>query len=512
MSSEAENSRRRVRKPLFEYPALPEFPIYFSITFVALIYAWYCVYNASTKWTFRFGFPASVSTLPLLGERFRDEFDWEWNRWGPMAVKSFPFMILNSIVFNMTSRYCSERVWMFSTIIVSLITSTILFTHKLVIISLIQGTFVFVLTHYFRSVYTVWISSMPILYFIMHHTMALSPDAFLVLLFVSYTLLSYISFNIDRVKGFCRQNDKSLFDLYIRMLFYTFYHPYLVSLIVLYRDFEAQIKERPKIRRNWTDITVFALRLLFWVGVIELMLRYFYFGAILTDVNFAANLPKNEFVVMGMAIGNFFHLKYVIIFGIPSLFAKIDKMQPLDGPICISRIALYSKIWRGFDRGLYIFFKQYIFVPICAPTFSLPRKIVGVLVSYSFVLLWHGFQHHNIVWIMLNIIELFIEFTAKALYTVQAVKNFRESTISDRNFRRILGFCQIVPYAFGLYSNFYFLGGSKVGWLFVQRIFWEETVTLRWPFFLLIFCGYNYMHVTMEAEKWLTKRKNTKID
>jgi len=39
-----------------------------------------------------------------------------------------------------------------------------------------------------------------------------------------------------------------------------------------------------------------------------------------------------------------------------------------------------------------------------------------------------------------------------------------------------LGWLQIVPFAFGLYSNFYFLGGSAVGWLFVQRIFWEETV------------------------------------
>lgn len=155
----------------------------------------------------------------------------------------------------------------------------------------------------FRNVWTVWISSLPILYFVMHHTTALSPDPFLVLLFVSYTLLSYISFNIDRVKGFTRPEEDTVPKLYLRMLFYTFYNPYLVSLIVLYRDFERQITERPSRPRDIKDIVIFTLRIAFWWIVLELALHFFYFGAILSDVNFASKLPKNEFVVMGMAIG-----------------------------------------------------------------------------------------------------------------------------------------------------------------------------------------------------------------
>lgn len=78
---------------------------------------------------------------------------------------------------------------------------------------------------------------------------------------------------------------------------------------------------------------------------------------------------------------------------------------------------------------------------------------------------------------------------------------WREKRISDVNFRRILGWLQIVCFAVGLYSNFYFLGGSQVGQMFVQRIFWEETWTLRWPFFLLITLGYFYMQVAMEVER-----------
>lgn len=194
-------------------------------------------------------------------------------------------------------------------------------------------------------------------------------------------------------------------------------------------------------------------------------------------------------------------MKYVVIFGLPAIFARIDNMQPLDGPICLIRVALYSKIWRNFDRGLYAFFKEYIFVPICRPTFSLPRKFFGVIISYLFVLLWHGFHHHNVVWIVLNVLELFIEYGAKGIYSIDAVKSARERYLSDCAFRRILAWLQIVPFVFGLYSNFYFLSGSRIGWAFVDRIFWGETVTLQWPFFLLITIGYFYCHVVMEVER-----------
>ena len=83
----------------------------------------------------------------------------------------------------------------------------------------------------------------------------------------------------------------------------------------------------------------------------------------------------------------------------------------------------------------------------------------------------------------------------------------REKYISDVAFRRILAWLQIVPFVFGLYSNFYFLGGAKVGYMFVERIWNEETLTLQYPFFLLISLGYCYTHVTMEVERYIGNRE-----
>lgn len=153
----------------------------------------------------------------------------------------------------------------------------------------------------------VWISALPILYVVMNETKLLSDDPFLVLLFVSYNMLSYISFNLERVKGNTRKEDKAMMDLLIRMLFYSFYQPYLISLIVLYNDFERQISERNERKRDWVEIFVFTFRILFWWIFVEMILHFFYFGSILHDVQFSANLPKNEFVTLGMALCKFFN-------------------------------------------------------------------------------------------------------------------------------------------------------------------------------------------------------------
>ena len=39
----------------------------------------------------------------------------------------------------------------------------------------------------------------------------------------------------------------------------------------------------------------------------------------------------------------FFYMKYFVFFGMPSVFARLDRMQSQPPPICIARVSLYSK-------------------------------------------------------------------------------------------------------------------------------------------------------------------------
>lgn len=506
MKEASSNKALGHRKVLFEYPALPKFELllYIIVVCCSVIYGWLQVIIASRKFDFKFGNSAALHRLPFFGERFKDESNWEWSRWSPLALSLLPFLTIHSVFFNIGRKFISEDFMQYFTIIYSITCSCLIFTKWLVFVSIVQGSIIFFAAHFIRHWIVVWMSSLPILYYTTHRTIYLSPDPFLVLIFVSYTLLSYISYNLEAQRGETRPEDNSLFKRYIRMLFYTYYPPYMITLVVTYPDFERELRERQLRTRNWLRIMSLVVRTGFWWMLAHFILYFMYFESMLYEFEFAKNLPKNEFVSLGMALGTFFHLKYVVIFGVPRIFALVDNMQPVDGPICISRVTLYSKLWRNFDRGLYNFFKRYIFIPICGPTFSLQRKILGVLISFGFVLLWHGFYHQNIVWITLNIIGLCMEYCGKGIYSIEHVQKWREKHLSDVAFRRIIAWLQIIPLIAGIYSNFYFLAGSQVGYLFVERIWNEETITLRYPALLLITLAYFYAQVCIEIERRLS--------
>ena len=57
-------------------------------------------------------------------------------------------------------------------------------------------------------------------------------------------------------------------------------------------------------------------------------------------------------------MGQFFHLKYVVMYGISSHVARTDGVEAPGHPACIGRVHLYSDMWRYFDSGLYEFMRE----------------------------------------------------------------------------------------------------------------------------------------------------------
>ncbi len=64
----------------------------------------------------------------------------------------------------------------------------------------------------------------------------------------------------------------------------------------------------------------------------------------------------------GYSLGQFFMLKYTVLYGLPSALASLDQVDSPPPPKCIGRIHLYSQMWRDFDRGLYNFMLKYIVI------------------------------------------------------------------------------------------------------------------------------------------------------
>lgn len=73
-----------------------------------------------------------------------------------------------------------------------------------------------------------------------------------------------------------------------------------------------------------------------------------------------AKLNAWAFYGMGYCMGQYFHNKYVVFYG---LYGEIGRGDDIDVPLppkCIGRIHLYSEMWKYFDRGLYQFLTRYI--------------------------------------------------------------------------------------------------------------------------------------------------------
>ena len=71
-----------------------------------------------------------------------------------------------------------------------------------------------------------------------------------------------------------------------------------------------------------------------------------------------SQLPLWALCGMGYAMGQFFQLKYVVMYGMSSHLARLDGVEAPGHPACIGRIHLYSDMWRYFDSGLYEFMRE----------------------------------------------------------------------------------------------------------------------------------------------------------
>nr|CAD7460992.1 unnamed protein product [Timema tahoe] len=95
------------------------------------------------------------------------------------------------------------------------------------------------------------------------------------------------------------------------------------------------------------------------------MLAYcFYFptlilGPLLTYQNFktgvVAEMGSWSLYGLGYCMGQFFMLKYVVMYGLMGTIARAENINAPQHPKCIARISLYSDMWRYFDEGLYRF-------------------------------------------------------------------------------------------------------------------------------------------------------------
>ncbi|GMR50769.1 hypothetical protein PMAYCL1PPCAC_20964, partial [Pristionchus mayeri] len=216
----------------------------------------------------------------------------------------------------------------------------------------------------------------------------------------------------------------------------------------------------------------FALRLLFSAVFYELLIHLIPVAALFSS-QAATSTRLNGYQMFSIAYltGKYFYIKYVVIFGVPSLFARIDGLTPPPPPICISRVSRYSRMWRHFDAGLYSFLKNQVYIPLLThPKLSSGAARPLALVSaFLIVVAWHGTQRNYVCWVCLSALELVIERVGVHIWDSRRFQEFR-ARIGEVWLRRLLACGMNFTVAPGILGVFYFLGGDEFGDALVKRV------------------------------------------
>uniref|UniRef100_A0A183BXZ5 Protein-cysteine N-palmitoyltransferase HHAT-like protein n=1 Tax=Globodera pallida TaxID=36090 RepID=A0A183BXZ5_GLOPA len=269
-------------------------------------------------------------------------------------------------------------------------------------------------------------------------------------------------------------------ELAMEFLEYLLYPPFSTALIVLFEDFQRQFRRlNVKIERLQIRSVIWrAFRLFFWLFVLDFLLHVSRVNAFFNSpFTLLEHLGHYEVASIAYVVGHLFHLKYFLIFGLPSLFASIDGFQPPGPPICIARVAKYSQMWRYFDRGLYHFLREQLYIPLMGLlTFVTPlqrqngtklasvlRHFVPMCAVFAFVLIWHGLSSNYCCWVCLSATALSIE-------RIGRIVPFRRNFLgricpkcSEATFVRLKAAWMLFTVIPGIFGVFFFLGLNGVG-------------------------------------------------
>lgn len=306
---------------------------------------------------------------------------------------------------------------------------------------------------------------------------------------------------------------------------YMLYPPYSMALIVLFEDFRKQYSIAMHSQSDWEPISSLLRRILriasklcFSFFLLEMLLHLCRVNALFNSpFTMLKNYNNYELASMAYVAGQMFHIKYCIIFGLLGLFSTVDGMTAAPAtPICVSRVSKYSQMWRHFDRGLYIFLRDQVYIPLVSQpipfTNAAIRKLMAMSSVFFFVLTWHGVNSNYSNWVCLSALGLCIErIGTELILPSQLFQRTILPRLTPANFIRLKAVAMLTTVIPGIFGIFFFLGRAGVGDYIFRHVLVEgitQILTLNihflnsgWVFSHLLLMGYAFNHVCIYLEQ-----------
>ena len=446
------------------------------------------------------------------------DYEWEmwnyWTRWY-MAV-NFIYFVVMRITEVLAEKY-RFRVSMFFSVVLIIV----MFGSKGLWILLSQTFAVFSIAYFTESVKMTWLCAVAtIVPLTRREVITILVNVFdnqevFYLFIVICTLcnLRYIAFSLEYCwyKNELKEDKtetqaKSLKSFVFDLLEFEFYFPLLLGgPITTYRDFKRQ-KSKPKAAWGKSFLFYFTLnvcRYAVWHLFLNWALHFMYIPAMHNDLDLLDSVPL--FTLLGMAISydQYFCVKYMVLYGVPSALAVADNVIVDGAPHCVSGKFKFLDMWKYFDKGLHKWLLRYIYIPTGGSAFhlSFPRKTINAVLPFVFVYLWHGLYYHHLIWATINAFGVYIEMICRDLSKTNSVATFENTFLSKGWTRRYRALLAMFTFSLLIISNLYFLAGVDAGNLYMKRIYTEDFLTTA-LLHLLLYCG---IQTSMEVSRRISK-------
>ena len=248
------------------------------------------------------------------------------------------------------------------------------------------------------------------------------------------------------------------------MCCYFLYLPCLiVGPITNYTTFALQIENNlpSPIRTSMKQALSSGLKAIAWFASMEVLLHTVYPMATRFDYYAVREqLTTVEYFGFSAILMAHFYVKYLLMYGLAEEAALVEGIWLPERPRCTLRLSSGAEVWRTFDRGLYLWFLELIYIP-------LGGSFVASVLCFVFVCFWHSFSVHVQIWCTLNFVLVVIEKLISRYPTLLQV---------------VLQ-CPLHWLAVG--SNMFYLGGPDIGFDFFDKL--REPRTLCCAFVVSLF-------------------------
>ncbi|KAJ8924428.1 hypothetical protein NQ315_007224 [Exocentrus adspersus] len=415
----------------------------------------------------------------------RDKSDFEWEALCYLTVHYFPWMFMYITISDFIRKLSLFKVFQVWQICFSLCYVLLDMGYVVVYILLLQPCIFYLLCNFYRNAVITWICSGISLLIITHCKHANLSGNFLKEVRLNeyelyFIVLCLFWMNLKCTSYFMeKQSSKNPLDFFA----YCFYPPTVFTgPFIPYEEYLDINKSRTlsfleRVRKLFLNLS----RCLFWFLFMNFILHYVYVNATAYQPRFVRKFNNWSLYGYGYAMGQFFHIKYVVLYGLGTSFASYENVTVPYLPRCIGRIHLYSHMWKYFDPGLYNFLVKYIYIPFCKIVYF---KLIASLICFLFVYLWHGVEESILIWTALNYIGIVIEYVGNVIY-----KRFLETNHDEKGYplRRVKCILASPLLALSAVSNFYFFAGTEIGNIFVQRIL-NDSIVNNISLLVILYC------------------------